>query len=212
MSNIESWTRLDYVLGGFQDGIIEFACQAPAITLLGYATTKSYHHEDLQPCMHWKHLITWQRYKYSAWCIFNTLRSEQNGRHFADDIIKYVFHNYLNFDYFVTQPEMLKIWSNGKEFLKVLLNFPESIQIPMQFALDCPIDNKPTLVRVMACHRTGENPLIELTHWGRDKMAAIFQMTFSDGFSWMKMYEFWLNFHWNLFLGVQLTIFQHWFR
>ena len=27
-----------------------------------------------------------------------------------------------------------------------------------------------------------------LTHWGRDKMAAIFQMTFSNAFSWMKMY------------------------
>ena len=27
------------------------------------------------------------------------------------------------------------------------------------------------------------------THWGRDKMAAIFQTTFSNAFSWMKMYE-----------------------
>ena len=31
-------------------------------------------------------------------------------------------------------------------------------------------------------------------------------------FSWMKMYEFRLTFHRSLFLGVQLTIFQHWFR
>ena len=31
------------------------------------------------------------------------------------------------------------------------------------------------------------------THWGRDKMAAIFQTTFSNGFSWMKLYEFWLK-------------------
>ena len=29
-----------------------------------------------------------------------------------------------------------------------------------------------------------------LTHWGRDKMDALFQTTFSNGFSWMKMYEF----------------------
>ena len=47
-----------------------------------------------------------------------------------------------------------------------------------------------------------------LTHWGRDKMAAISQTTLSIAFSWMKMLEFWLNFHWSLFLGVQLTIFQ----
>ena len=33
-----------------------------------------------------------------------------------------------------------------------------------------------------------------LTHWGRDKMDAIFQTTFSKGFSWMKMNEFRLKF------------------
>ena len=42
-----------------------------------------------------------------------------------------------------------------------------------------------------------------LTHWGRDKMAAILQMIFSDAFCWMKMYEFWLRFHWSLFPRVQ---------
>ena len=50
------------------------------------------------------------------------------------------------------------------------------------------------------------------THWGRDKMDAIFQMTFSNAFYWMKMFKFWLRFHWSLFPRVQLTIFQHWFR
>ena len=50
------------------------------------------------------------------------------------------------------------------------------------------------------------------THWGRDKMTAISQTTLSIAFSWMKMLEFWLNFHCSLFLRVQLTIFQHWFR
>ena len=42
-------------------------------------------------------------------------------------------------------------------------------------------------------------------------MAAIFQ-TLLNGFSSMKMFEFRLKFHWNLFLRDQLTIFQHWFR
>ena len=51
-----------------------------------------------------------------------------------------------------------------------------------------------------------------LTHWGRGKMAAISQTTSSNAFSWMKVYEFRLRFHWSLFLRVQLTIFQHWFR
>ena len=50
-----------------------------------------------------------------------------------------------------------------------------------------------------------------LTHWGQDKMDPILQTTFSSAFSWMKIYEFRLRFHWSLFIRVQLTIFQHWF-
>ena len=36
--------------------------------------------------------------------------------------------------------------------------------------------------------------------------------TFSNAFSWMKMYAFHLKFNWNLLLRVQLIIFAHWFR
>ena len=46
-----------------------------------------------------------------------------------------------------------------------------------------------------------------LTHWYRDKMAVVFQRTFSNVFSWMKMYKFRISFDWR----VQLTIFRHWF-
>ena len=42
--------------------------------------------------------------------------------------------------------------------------------------------------------------------------SAISQTTFSSAFSWMKILEFRLKFHWRLFLRVELTIFQHWFR
>ena len=45
-----------------------------------------------------------------------------------------------------------------------------------------------------------------------DKMAAISQTVFSDEFSWMKRFEFWLKFHWQFSLRVQLTITQRWFR
>ena len=54
--------------------------------------------------------------------------------------------------------------------------------------------------------------IIVLTHWSRGKMDAISQTTFWSAFSWMKMFEFRWKFHWSLFLKVQLTIFQHWFR
>ena len=45
-----------------------------------------------------------------------------------------------------------------------------------------------------------------------DKMATISQKTFSNTFSWIKSFVFWFEFHWSLFLRVQLTIFQHCFR
>ena len=56
------------------------------------------------------------------------------------------------------------------------------------------------------------SPAFLLTHWGRGKIDAISQTTFSSAFSWMKIFAFRLKFHWSLFLRVQLSIFQHWFR
>ena len=44
---------------------------------------------------------------------------------------------------------------------------------------------------------------VSLTHSGRDKMAAILQTTFWNAFSWMKMFDFPLKFHWILFYSWQ---------
>ena len=41
---------------------------------------------------------------------------------------------------------------------------------------------------------------------------SFLQTTFSNAFSWMKSFVFWFEFHWSLFLKVQLTISQCWFR
>ena len=43
---------------------------------------------------------------------------------------------------------------------------------------------------------------VHLTHWGRDKVAASSQTTFSSAFSWMKTFESQIKFHWNMFFGV----------
>ena len=53
---------------------------------------------------------------------------------------------------------------------------------------------------------------ISITAIVRDRMAAIFQTTFSNTFPWMKMYKFRLRLHWSLYERVQSTIFQNWFR
>ena len=52
----------------------------------------------------------------------------------------------------------------------------------------------------------------EITDSDRDKMAMILQRMFSTVFSWMKMLEFRLRFHWSLFLIFELTILQYWVR
>ena len=48
--------------------------------------------------------------------------------------------------------------------------------------------------------------IIVLTHWGQDKVAAIWRMTPSNAFSSMKMFELWIKFYQSLFLRVQLVI------
>ena len=48
-----------------------------------------------------------------------------------------------------------------------------------------------------------------LTHWGWDKMAAIFQTIFKCIFF---NEDTWISIEISLILEVQLTIFQHWFR
>ena len=44
------------------------------------------------------------------------------------------------------------------------------------------------------------------------QMATISQTIFSNAFSWMKQFIFWLKFLWILLLRAQFTITQHWFR
>ena len=134
--------------------------------------------------------------------MFNTLRPRQNGRHFADDISKCIF---LNENAWILIKDSLKFVPKGS------------------------INNSAALVQIMAWRRPGDKPLSKpklvkiLTHicvtrpqWvntlRRDKMDAISQTTFSNEFSWMKMYQIRLRFHLNLFPRVQLTIFQHCFR
>ena len=66
--------------------------------------------------------------------LFNTLRPRQNGRHFPDDIFKWIFLNE-------------NVWI--------------SINISLKFVPRGPINNIPTLVQVMAWRRPGDKPLSE---------------------------------------------------
>ena len=67
---------------------------------------------------------------------------------------------------------------------------------------DCSISSVLVMEILQSCIKPS------ITHWGRDKMAAVWQTTLSNAFSWMQMLEFRLRFHWSLFLRAQLAIFQ----
>ena len=101
-------------------------------------------HEDV---MTWKYLpnywpFVWETHRPSADSAherpgmqhFNTLRPRQNGRHFADDIFKYIFLNE-------------NVWI--------------PIKISPKFAPKGRINNIPALVQIMAWRRPGDKPLSE---------------------------------------------------
>ena len=81
------------------------------------------------------------------------IEAERNVRHFAD-FFKCIF---LNLNCCILDP--------------VLLKFVTMNQINTK--------SKAVLVQIMAWYIAGENAL---THWGRDKMAALFQTKFSNTF------------------------------
>ena len=66
--------------------------------------------------------------------ILNILRPKQNGSHFADDVFKCIFLNE-------------NVWI--------------SLKISLKFVPKGPINNIPSLVQIMAWHRTGNKPLSE---------------------------------------------------
>ena len=103
--------------------------------------------------------------------------------------------------------------------IKIYLHFTEMahsvVSLPCERQRPVIIHNQHTCRclgdRRSYCINSHDVSRMAITHWGRDKMAAIFQTTLSHGFSWMKMYQFRLMFHWS-FPKVHLTIFQLRFR
>ena len=84
--------------------------------------------------------------------------------------------------------------------------YTESAQV------NCVIITRPRYSCCNQFNTVKTSPWPTLTHWGGDKMADISQTTFFNVFSWKKMYEFRLKFHWSLFLRVKLKITQYWLR
>ena len=82
----------------------------------------------------WTQARIWTLNGFPIGHLINTLRSRQNGRHFPDDIFKWIF-------------------LNG--------NVSISIKIPLYFIPKSPINNIPALAHIMAWRRPGDVPLSE---------------------------------------------------
>ena len=93
------------------------------------------------------------------------------------------------------------IWTNAW----ILLNGPIGTNFSEMLIKICTCSIKKMHLKMSAIWRRCYLGLNVLTHWGRDKMAAIFQTIFSNGLSWMKMFEFWSIFNWSLFPRVHYT-------
>ena len=102
--------------------------------------------EQTLPWPKWKHIckciyvlgtdigLLWMQLHVCVCGITKTLRSRQNGRHFADDIFKCIFVNE-------------NVWI--------------PIEISLKFVPTGPINNIPALVQIMAWRRAGDKPLSE---------------------------------------------------
>ena len=120
------------------------------------------------PASSYLHLTGFPTY-ISRFCYFNTLKPEQNGRHFAGDIFKCIFFNE-------------DVWI--------------SIKISRKFVAKGPINEKLTLIQVMAQCSAGDEPfpgpmltkvydtiwrhkatMCLVTHWGRVTHICVSDLT-----------------------------------
>ena len=91
--------------------------------------------------------------------------------------------------------ESVKIVSKQVSYTMVAKYIPSSIQFWNGQRIEQEIDlNTSFISSILKTFRGCQT-------WGRDKMDAISQTTFSNAFSWKKMLEFRLKFRWNLFLS-----------
>ena len=75
------------------------------------------------------------------------------------------------------------------------LSFPHQMHHTTQTSNWCDFVNCRSVFSMNCIRSNRLYDATRLTHWSRDKMAAIFQTTFSDVFSWMKMNDILLTFH-----------------
>ena len=104
---------------------------------------------------------------------------------------------------------LLRLFSEDKKSSEILNNIWTSEDFHSQL-------RGATVIPIPKPNQDHTNPLsyrsVALTNCLCKALGCHFPDDIFKCISWMKMYEFRLRFHWNLFLVVQTTISQHWFR
>ena len=124
--------------------------------------------------------------------LFHSSTPEQNGRYFADEIFKHIFLN-----------------GNVTIAIEISLKFVPSVQLTISQRWFSHYLNKycpSSLMHICGTRGRWVNtlwPIQNGSHFADD----IFKCISLNENVWIR-----LKFHWSLFLRVQLTIIQHWFR
>ena len=131
------------------------------------------------------------QYYWSCWMLHittlatDTLRLEQNGFHFADNILTHW-----------SRDKMAVIFQTT--FCKCIFvneNVGISIKISLKFVPKCQINNIPALVQIMAWRRLGDKPLSEPMTVSLLMHICISQPLWVNGFPWSKIFiKMWLKF------------------
>ena len=124
----------------------------------------------------------------------HTLRLEENGHHFTDEILKWWESSYFDSSLNKCVSKCLVIGlGNGLA--------PQGRQAAPETVMN--------LFTHAYIYRSG---LCEITHWGRNKMAAIFADDIWKCIFFNEIIAYRFKFHWSLFPMLQLTIYKRWFR
>ena len=144
--------------------------------------------------INWKPLYDCMTYTYNIWVLWNIklFFSGDTGLFLATS-------HYLNQCWNIVDWNKLQWNFNRNSYKRIHLKMSSGKQRPF-----CLGFNMLTLALLML--DTGRITLCEKQLL--DIMAAISKTVFSDAFSWMKMFQSWLEFHWNMLLGFELPLFE----
>ena len=141
-------------------------------------------------------LVAGRHHLNQCWVIVNWALRNKFQWNFNQDI-KIFIHENVSENIICEMAAILSSGRSVKPVMSELWKCPYWISICSNTLL-----MKPITLCVELFWKKNMNMILRLTHWGRDKMAAILQTTYSNPFSWMKMYEFGFKFHCNLVLRV----------